>query len=246
MDLIFNGAVTVGAAAFRGLTGFGYALIAAIGLTGGLAPQVMVPLILINDLVLTVVILIDRKQGAVDWPVARTLLVAGCAGAFCGGYLVGYIDESTTKLMISGVVFIAALVAMIHEPPRWLSHHWLGIGCGFIVGGLLAAFAVGGPLVAAWLLAGGTRRETTRGTLAVFFGAVDLFSIISRALLGQIGEGLPHLVMIYLPITLAGYAIGHRIGPKLGPTAWRRVSAGGLLLIAIAGAIQTFRTLVQF
>lgn len=243
MDFVFNGAVTAGAAAFRGITGFGYALIAAIGLAGGLAPQVLVPLILINDLVLTGLILMDRNHGAVDWPVARRLLASGCVGALCGGYLASFLDEGTTRLLISGIVFLAALVAMVHEPPKWLAHRWLGIVSGVIVGALLAAFAVGGPLVAAWLLAGGTRRETTRGTLAVFFGAVDLFSIISRFLLGQVGEGLFSLLILYLPLTLIGYAIGQWIGPRLSPLAWRRISAGGLLLIAIAGALQTLHTL---
>jgi uncharacterized protein len=139
------------------------------------------------------------------------------------------------------VVFGAALVAMIHEPPRWLSGKVIGAITSLVVGLLLATFAVGGPLIAVWLLAGGTRRETTRGTLAIFFGAVDLFSILSRLSLGQIDPQLPLQALAYLPVTIAGYYLGHFIGPKLSHKAWVRVGAGGLILIAVVSAFKAFR-----
>lgn len=239
MEIVANLAITAGAAGFRGITGFGYALIAAIGFSGSLSPHAMVPLILINDLVLTAIILLDRKHGAVDWPVARLLLGAGFVGALAGGYVSGFLDENTTKLLIAAVVAIAAIVAMVHEPPRWLANRTLGVVVGVVVGVLLSTLAVGGPLVAVWLLAGGVKRDKVRGTLAVFFGAVDLFGVVGRASLGQIDADVPRLVAIYLPFTLIGYFVGHWIGPRLGEVAWRRVSAIGLIVIAAVGALQT-------
>ena len=245
MEFLANSLVSFGAACYRGVTGFGYALIMAIGVFGAISPNALVPLILINDLALTALILLDRKNGAVDWPVARFLLVFGFFGATSGGFLASFLDEATTRLVIAIVVFAAAIVALIHEPPQWLAGKFIGAVTSFFVGVLLAAFAVGGPLVAVWLLAGGTRRETTRGTLAVFFGAVDLFSIISRASLGQVDSQLPILALTYLPMTIAGYYLGHFIGPKLSRTAWQRVCAGGLLLIALAGAFKAFQMIVS-
>ena len=239
MELLFAGSIIIMAAAFRGITGFGYALIAAIGLSSMLPVDQMVPLILICDLIITVLILSNRKHGAVDWTITPILLVSGFVGALMGGFLAGQMDETTTKLLVALIVCLSALIAMVKKPPQWLAHPLLGIAAGLVVGILLAAFAVGGPLVAVWLLAGGTKREYTLGTLAVFFGAVDLFGLISRFALGQVDHGLWELLIWALPLTLVGYAIGHFVGIRLEATQWRRVSAIGLILIAIGGAAQT-------
>ena len=239
MDLIIAGSFIVFAAAFRGITGFGYALIAAIGLASMLPTDSLVPLVLINDLLITVMILANRKHGAVDWTVTPILLGSGFVGALLGGTLAGQMDEATTKILLSVVVCFSALLAMIRQPPRWFAHPILGVCAGLVVGILLTAFAVGGPLIAVWLLAGGTRRDMTLGTLAVFFGAVDAFGLISRFALGQVDPGLPSLLLWSVPLTLIGYWAGHWIGVRLEATMWRRVSALGLVAIALAGAAQT-------
>ena len=243
MELLLAGTIIILAAAFRGITGFGYALIAAIGLSGSLAPDSMIPLILINDLLITILILANRKHGAVDWKVTPILLVSGFVGALMGSYLASLMDETTTRLMVSLVVCLSALLAMIHQPPKWLAHPILGVLAGLAVGILLASFAVGGPLIAVWLLAGGTRREFTPGTLAVFFGAVDFFGLVSRYMLDQIDPGLPDLLIWSVPLTVFGYGLGYWIGLKLDTNSWRRLSAFGLVLIAIVGALQTLKGL---
>lgn len=242
IGMLLPGLAIIVAAAFRGVTGFGYALIAAIGLSSSLQPNAMIPIILINDLLLTGLILTNRKQGSADWSITPMLLGCGFLGAISGGLLSGFMDATTTKLIVAGVVCLSALLGMVHNPPRWIAHRALGASAAFAVGVLLAAFAVGGPLIAVWLLAGGTRRETTLGTLAVFFGAVDLFSIASRLSLGQFDSDLPLMLLYTLPLTLVGYGIGYLIGGRLSLPLWRRVSSVGLILIAIAGAIQTLAT----
>ena len=239
MELLITGIAVIIAAGFRGITGFGYALVAAIGLSSSFSPSTMIPLILINDLVITGLILGNRKHGAIDRKVTPMLLLTGFIGALGGSFLASYMDETTIKLALSVVVCLSALLAMVHEPPRWLGHPILGIVAGLLVGLLMASFAVGGPLLAIWLLAGGTRREYSHGTLAVFFGAVDLFALISRIILGQIDPGLPVLLLTYMPLTLLGYAAGHWIGLRLDHVTWRRVAATGLILIAVIGAAQT-------
>jgi len=239
MDLIFTGSIVIVAAAFRGVTGFGYALIAALGLAVFMAPSDVAPIILINDLVMTGLILLDRKQGAVDWPVARQLLAAGFVGALVGGLLVGAISDDAARVIVSAIVLVSALVALIHHPPAWLSHRGLGAAIAFLTGAVLSAFAVGGPLIAAWLLAGGVSKDRVRGTLAVFFGAVDLFSVLSRAALGGVSGHALSLEVFFLPLTLAGYGIGLLLARRMSPASWQRISAWGLMLIALAGAAQT-------
>ena len=243
MDAFIIGAVTLGAGAFRGVTGFGYALVAALGFASLFSPTAMVPFILINDLMLTAFTMADRGRSPIDWPVARRLLAAGLCGALCGSFIVPYLDDDLARLMVSATIVLAACTAMMHQPPAWLANKVLGLVMGFVVGVLLATFAVGGPLVAAWLLAGGTRRETMRGTLAVFFGVIDLFALASRTAMGSLGEDLPRLLLVYCPMTLAGFAVGYFLSHRLPQHVWARASGVGLVVIAIVGFGQTLYAL---
>jgi uncharacterized membrane protein YfcA len=232
-------AVTIGAGAFRGVTGFGYAMVAALGLFAAfMQPTLSVPFILFNDLMLTGFTLLDRKHGAVDWAAARILLLSGLTGAMCGGWLASHLDQNAARLLVAGFVMLAACVALIRNPPRWLARQPFGLCFGFAVGLLLSAFAVGGPLAAAWLLAGGTQRTHVRGTLAVFFGAIDFISLVSRVTLGTIDSRLPGLLIFYCPLTLIGFGVGHMISRRVSPSSSYRISSGGLVLIAVVGLCQ--------
>ncbi len=239
MSMLLFGGISFLAAAFRGLTGFGYALIAALGLFIFPSPADGVAFILFIDLVLTVLLLLDRDHGRVDWPVTRLLLVMGAAGALCGSLLAVHLDDQTSKQVVALAIFLAACVAMIRRPPAWLRHTAFGAGIAFLVGGLLAAFAVGGPLIAAWLLARSSDRRLVKGTLAVFFGAVDALSLLARGIVGALGPDLPDHIAVYALPTFAGFALGRALSSRMGFETWRRISTGGLLAIAAAGLIQT-------
>lgn len=239
MEILAIAAVTIGAGAFRGVTGFGYAMVAALGLSAAfMLPAVSVPFILFNDLMLTGFTLFDRKHGAVDWVAARILLLSGLCGALCGGWLAAHLDQNAARVMVAGFVMLAACVALIRNPPRWLANRSFGLGFGFAVGLLLSAFAVGGPLAAAWLLAGGTQRFHIRGTLAVFFGAIDLISLVSRMIFGAVDARLFALLIFYCPMTLIGFGVGNVVSRRVTPAAWHRISSGGLVLIAVIGLCQ--------
>jgi uncharacterized membrane protein YfcA len=82
-----------------------------------------------------------------------------------------------------------------------------------------------------------------RGTLAVFFGLIDLFTLASRAFMGAIDGELLRLLMIYCPMTLAGFACGYFLSHRLPGHVWERVSAIGLVIIAVVGFVQTIYAL---
>jgi uncharacterized membrane protein YfcA len=239
MEALVIGVVTFGAAMFRGVTGFGYALIAALGFAGLFSPTGMVPFILVNDLALTGLIVIDRGRSPINWPVTRLLVATGLVGAVCGSLLVSHLEGDIARILVSATIMVAACTALIHQPPAWLARKPFGVLIGFATGVVLSAFAVGGPLIAAWLLAGGVRREEVRGTLAVFFGLIDIFTLASRAYMGAVDRELLSLLLLYAPLTIAGFALGYFLSHRLPPAVWERVAAIGLVIIAVVGFGQT-------
>ena len=239
MELILSGTVVAVAALFRGVTGFGFALLAALGLSSVLAPATATPIILVIDIVLTGLILRNFDRAKVDWRACAILLAFGLFGAILGPYVAFALDDQAIRIITNLAIAIAALVAMLHRPPTWMGHFIIGALLAGSVGILMSGFAVGGPLVAAWLLAGGTQDVRVRNTLAIYFGAVDLLGFITRAATGMLPENFISLVLPLLVIAMVSYFPGELIYRRLSANVWRRVCAISLVLIAIVGFVQT-------
>jgi hypothetical protein len=239
MELILPGVVVAVAAVFRGVTGFGFALLAALGLSSVLPPATATPIILLIDIALTGLILRDFDRNRVDWRACMILLGFGLIGAVAGPYVANALDDQTIRIATNLAIVIAALVAMLHHPPKWMGHVIIGALLACSVGILMSGFAVGGPLAAAWLLAGGTQDVRVRNTLAIYFGFVDLFGFATRAATGMLPDGFIGLALPLLVIAMIAYFPGEMIYRRLSPAAWRRVCAISLVVIAVIGFAQT-------
>lgn len=239
MELILPGLVIAIAAMFRGVTGFGFALLAALGLSSMLPPQTATPIILLIDIVITLLILRDFDRTKVDWRACAILLFFGLIGAVIGPYFAAELSDQHARIATNLAIAIAALVAMLHTPPKWMGHFIIGavLACG--VGVLMSGFAVGGPLAAAWLLAGGTQDVRVRNTLAIYFGAVDLLGFITRAGAGMLPDDFIMLVLPLLAIAVLAYFPGEMIYRRISSILWRRICAISLVFIAIVGIAQT-------
>ena len=239
MELILSGMVVAVAALFRGVTGFGFALLAALGLSTVLTPATATPVILIIDIVLTGLILRDFDRAKVDWRACTILLTFGLLGAVLGPYVAFSLDDQTIRIATNLAIAVAALVAMLHHPPKWMGHFVIGALMACSVGILMSGFAVGGPLVAAWLLAGGTQDVRVRNTLAIYFGSIDVLGFITRALSGMLPNDFIGLVLPLLLIAVIAYFPGEMIYRRMTAAVWRRVCATSLVIIALIGFVQT-------
>lgn len=239
MELILSGMVVAVAALFRGVTGFGFALLAALGLSTVIAPAKATAIILLIDIVLTGLILRDFDRNKVDWRACTILLTFGLVGAVIGPYVAFAMDDQTIRIATNLAVAVAALVAMLHHPPKWMGHFVIGALLACSVGILMSGFAVGGPLVAAWLLAGGTQDVRVRNTLAIYFGSVDVLGFLTRAVSGMLPDDFIALALPLLLIAVIAYFPGEMIYRRMSAALWRRVCATSLVIIAIIGFVQT-------
>ncbi|WP_181409866.1 sulfite exporter TauE/SafE family protein [Martelella alba] len=238
MSILVSVAVILLAAAFRGVTGFGFALIAMIGLSPFFSASLLAPLVIASDLMVTGLILAERKGAPVDWPSFTLMFVFGIIGAAFGPLFAHAIDDDTAKFCIGLAVLAAALVSMVKKPPALLATPAAGMVASLIVGFLLSAFAAGGPIVVAWLLAKRLAPDRFRGTLALFFGLIDLMTLIMRFAYGTVPDGFAGQLVLFLPVTLAGYLIGLFAVRRMTSEHWRFFTRYGLFFIALIGALR--------
>ncbi|WP_176084363.1 sulfite exporter TauE/SafE family protein [Martelella sp. HB161492] len=238
MSIIVSVAVILLAAAFRGITGFGFALIAMIGLSPFFGANLLAPLVIASDVMITGLILAERKGAPIDWPSFTLMLVFGMIGAALGPLFAYAIDDDTAKFCIGLAVLAAALVSMVKRPPALLATTAAGIIASLVVGFLLSAFAAGGPIVVAWLLARRLAPDRFRGTLALFFGLIDMTTLIMRFAYGTVPDGFAGQLGLFLPATLGGYLIGLFAVRRMTSEHWRFFTRYGLFFIAIIGAVR--------
>jgi uncharacterized membrane protein YfcA len=118
-----------------------------------------------------------------------------------------------------------------------LGHSAVGAVVGFLVGALIGAFAIGGPLLLAWLVAAGRTPKETRGLLTLVFGLTDGLSLALRVALGLFPADAAVTGLMLAPVMAAGIFAGGLVFHRAPAELWRRGVA--LLLILVAGVSLT-------
>ena len=220
------------AAVIRGLTGFGFAAVAVVGLAllGPLSQAV--PLVLYLE-VATSLLLLPGTWRLADQGLLRRLLLAAALGVPCGIWLLTGLDGHWLTLgvyLLVGALALLGLARIALPVGRGPLSVWL-VGGGS--GALIAAFSTGGPLLVAWLSQLNLGAATLRATLILFFFAADLAALAGLGLTAAIPPGtLRQALYLLLPMTL-GLWLGQHLFARI--PAQRAARFTQWLLLALAG-----------
>jgi uncharacterized membrane protein YfcA len=220
------------AAVIRGLTGFGFAAIAVVGLAMLGPLNEAVPIVLCLEVASSLMLL----RGALphtDYPQLRRLLIAAALGVPCGIWLLTGLDSEWLNV---GVYVLVGLLALLGLARITLPMGKGQLG-GWIVGGcsgaLIAAFSIGGPLVVAWLSHSGLKAVALRATLILFFFVVDLAALVGLSLANAIPDKTAEHVLYLIPALLAGLWAGQQLFVRVSADHAARFTQW--LLLALAG-----------
>lgn len=233
--------VVLAAGVLRGLTGFGFALVAAIGLGQIWAPGLVTPTVLLCEIVLAFALVGDNVLPHAEWRRVVPLTVGGLVGTAVGAYGFAALPAAWLTPALDLAVLASALAALVHVRLAKLDHTWIAALVGCLVGALVAAFAVGGPFAVVWLFAIGAAPPAIRANLVLFFAAIDVAAVIMRAAtIGFPAEALTRALWL-LPVALAGAYLGGRLFVRVDALWWRRIAAWS---IALGAAVSLGRRLV--
>lgn len=171
---------------------------------------------------------------AIDWRGLAPMLLAGLVGVPIGAAFVPMIDTQLFKAAV-GVILIAYATLMLLSGSR-LRLPPMGRGADILIGfsgGLMGGIAgLSGVTPTVWAALQGWSKERRRGV----FQAFNL-TILSATLIAHLFRGLmtPQFIvalLIALPGTFLGVALGQRVYARLDDRRFDRVV---LILLAIAG-----------
>lgn len=242
-DVVLSGACFIALASFlRGLTGFGFAIVATPLLALVLPPSIAVPIVTILQ------IPSGLQTGVRDWSdtdfrAAGTAWLAGVPALIPGLYVVASVPPDLMRLIVGVVVIISTVVlsvgARIDRPPRTVELLSAGALSGFLQG----AVAMAGPPIIVLLLASSWTAARCRATLSFVFLSLGSASLAIGLWRGVVTHESIIISALCIPGLIAGQVLGSHLFVRLDAKKYRTIS---ILCVAATGVLVTIKGLASY
>ncbi|MES1147954.1 MAG: TSUP family transporter, partial [Bradyrhizobium guangdongense] len=112
---------------------------------------------------------------------------------------------------------------------------WLSVGIGGLSGFCSGLAQTGGPPIVGYWLGRPIATTVARANILLFFGASDLFSMVSYATTGLITRDSLLLSVVVGPVYAAGVAFGASLFGRASETVFRNICYALIALAVIFG-----------
>jgi hypothetical protein len=220
----------------QGFLGFGFAIVAMAGLTLSrdllhAAGVVNLTGILVAASVLTAL----RRE--VLWRPALRMVPGVLVGVVLGVSALGALDRDLMVRTL-GVTIIAISLWNLRTPTPRTGEAPILDGVAGLLGGLLGgAFNTGGPAIVAHLYRRPDSPQAVKATNQLIFLTMGLARLPTATAQGQMNSSIWIEAAIMAPILVTGLLIGIRLGHRVSPAQFRRVS---WLALGAMGAALVF------
>jgi uncharacterized protein len=214
-DISLNVAIAICAVAFvsgtaRGFSGFGSALIFMPLASSIAGPRLVAALLLIIDFIAAAPLLPNAWKQA-DRKATAVMVAGALVGVPIGTYFLTRLEPVTTRWIISAFVFALLMLLISGWRYRGKDHAAVSVAVGGLSGFCSGLAQTGGPPIVGYWLGRPIASTIARANIMLFFGASDLFSVVSYALTGLITADAIKLSCVVGPV----YAIGVWFGASL-------------------------------
>lgn len=217
-QLVLVVAVVLVAFYLKGILGLGGPLLIIPILAGFTGLEFAVAVVAIPNLIANTILVWQTRDALGDirwfiWP----FLLAGCAGAAVGTWLLVSYDDRWASLTL-GIVVLAYIGWSLARPDFRLSHEWArwsSAPVGLVGGVFQGGTGVSGPVNATYLHALGLARDSFMLALTLPFLVLTVIQVITLAALGAYDrERLVAAAVAILPM-LIGIRGGMRLGGRI-------------------------------
>lgn len=232
--------ITVFAAGvIKGLTGFGFSLVAVPVLVVVLGARSAVPII----------ILLNAMANVGMFPLVRRaahlrriipMILAAIAAVPLGMLLLLRLDPKTVELLAgcATIVFALAFLAGFQRPVK--NEKWGFLAAGLISGTSNGLISTGGPPAVLFLTNQGVAKKTFRASMVAYFLFLNIASVPMFLAGGLLSASIARNALILLPGMFLGAFVGSKLLHRL-PEETFRVTA--LVVVLVAGLLSLFSSL---
>jgi uncharacterized membrane protein YfcA len=241
--LALSGAVlAVAIASFvRGLTGFGFAIVATPLLALVYPPVIAVPIATLLQIPSGLPTVIR------DWPdtnfkAATTAWLGGVPALIPGVFLVGSMSPDIMRLLVGAAVVFSTIALTFGKKLDREPKPFELVGAGALSGLMQGAVAMAGPPVILLILSSSWTAARCRATLSFTFLLLGTASLVFATIHGLVTMESLIIAAVTLPGLLLGQAIGSALFVRVDAKRYRSIS---IICVAIAGLLVVIRGLVS-
>jgi len=236
--------VVMFAAVVRGYSGFGFAVIAVVGLNFFFEPQQSVAIILSLDLICSINLFKQAIKQA-DFSVLKTLIIGSILGIPFGYCFLLLIPGDILKLLICMGILVLALILFSDIRPFDANKNSTKLGFGIASGAGTASASIGGPMIVYYMLSSNLAASGQRATMILFFIASEALAIITLFAGGLVDSLLPKALLILTIPTIAAVSYGQYLFNRKAPQSLKSFALPVMVIVAILGIINASVTLLS-
>ncbi len=232
--------IVLGAAAVRGLTGFGFAIL-AVPLMGLVIPPTQAVLLAIVLQMLIGPFGVAKAVGHIDRRLVSGVAMGAALGTPIGLLILSGTAPDVARLMIAAIAvgcFGIFLVKRAPVPSRAPAH----IAATGLAAGVLNGFAaMPGPPVILYFVRSGVTPMAARGSMILVFFAAATAGTLTAWLRGLLDGHLVLLSAAVFPLMLAGNHVGSKFFGVVPERTWRTAVVILLVVSALGAMFKLWR-----
>jgi len=239
LELVYALGIVFIAGVVRGLAGFGFSALCFFALAPIFSAQAIVPLMFVME-VLASLHLLPKVWRQIPWRWVMILCLGTIVGTPLGVISLQHWQSDLVRGLAGGGVLIACFALW----RQWRfkaaeSFVWL------VIAGLLAGFvnglaSIGGLVAAVYMMSSNMRHAAMRAGLILFFLFTDLYGLSWFHGHNLMSPNLPSLLLVMMPMMLAGNHIGYRLFDRINTELMRKLTLGMLASLASIAVYSSF------
>jgi uncharacterized membrane protein YfcA len=240
--IVLSGLVILMSSLLKGMTGFGFALIAIPFLSLVYTIKVLVPAMTIFNLITSVLLLLKIRE-RISWIYFVPMSLASLGGIPLGIYLLDYFNENVLRIII-GVILIFVSIKMLSGIP--LARRFRDkpiVFAGFLSGILSGSVSLGGPPLVIAMNRKNYSKDLFRGVFAWFSTFSSFFALAALYAKSLVPDASLKLALYYTPLLLIGSTIGNKLAAIVNAEKFKRVV---IIVNVFTGVITVISAILAF
>ncbi|WP_158278899.1 sulfite exporter TauE/SafE family protein [Leucothrix arctica] len=226
--------VVIFAGIVRGYSGFGFTVIAVVGLNFFFEPQQSVVIVLSLDVICSLNLMKQAFEQA-HYPTLKTLIIGSVLGIPVGYCFLLLIPPSILKLLICIAILILAGLLFSKSRPFNADKTQTKLGFGVASGAGTVSASIGGPMIVYYMSSSNLSTVNQRATMILFFVASEALAVATLIGSGLVDSTLSNALLILTLPTLIAVQYGQYLFNRKPPQSLKSFALPVMVTVALLG-----------